>query len=175
MNKHKKTHNNKDLINRKRTLSRLMAIQIFYQFEFYEEQQDINVIKNNVIDNYILDQEDEISSFRGKIDIDLLESLLSGISLGLTEIDFEISQFLKDGWDLEKLPDIALYILRFGAFELKFMRDVPLKVVIDEYVEISSTFFEDKKVTFINGTLENMAKSYRSEEFEKIKNIKKNG
>lgn len=175
MTKNKKINHNKELINRKRTLSRLMAIQIFYQFEFYEEQQEINVIKNNVIDNYILNQDDEITSFRKKIDIDLLESLLSGIVLGLTEIDFEISQLLKDGWDLDKLPDIALYILRFGAFELKFMRDVPLKVVIDEYVEISSTFFEDKKVTFINGTLENLAKHYRNEEFEKIKNNKKNG
>lgn len=175
MTKPQKPQQHKELINRKRTLSRLMAIQIFYQFEFYEEQQDLSVIKETVIDNYVLQQDDEIKSFRNKIDVDLLDNLLNGISLGLIEIDYEISQLLKEGWDLDKLPDIALYILRFGAFELKFMRDIPLKVVIDEYVDISSGFFEDKKVTFINGTLENLAKNYRAEEFEKIKNYKKNG
>lgn len=158
---------------RRRTLSRLIAIQIFYQFEFFEQKTDLEEIKNNVIDNYVLDQEDKISSYRKRIDLNLLESLLAGIKLGMDEIDHEISSCLKEGWDLNKLPDVMLYILRLGAFELKFMHDVPLKVVIDEYVDIAAGFFENKKVTFFNATLENLAKEYRAEEFAKIKNLTK--
>jgi hypothetical protein len=48
------------------------------------------------------------------------------------------------------------------------MKDVPLKVVIDEYVDIGASFFETKKVTFLNGILENLSRHYRSEEFEKV-------
>lgn len=173
MNQEKTKQPNKVILYRKRTLSRLMAIQIFYQFEFYEKSVEIETVKEDLIDNYVLDQKDSVSSFRKKIDINLLNSLLTGITLTCPEIDHDVSGFLKDGWDLDKLPDIMLYILRFGAFELKFMRDIPLKVVLDEYVDIAACFFEPKKVTFANGALENLAKEYRPEEFEKVKNHRK--
>lgn len=157
---------------RKRTLSRLIAIQAFYQFEFHEKKTPLEEIKNNLIDNYVLEQEDKITSYRKRIDLELLETLLAGISLGVEEIDHDIFGLLKEGWDLEKLPDIMIYILRLGAFELKFMRDIPLKVVLGEYVDISAGFFENKKVTFVNAALENLAKLYRAEEFETVKSRK---
>jgi len=160
--------NSKALINRKRTLSRLIAIQTFYQFEFYNGEQPIELVKNDLVDNYVIEQEDSVKSFRKKIDLNLLETLLSGIQINLAEIDHEISGLLKDSWDLETLPDIMLYILRFGSFELRYMKDVPLKVIIDEYVDIGASFFETKKVTFLNGILENLSRHYRSEEFEKV-------
>lgn len=161
---------NKAPTHRKRTLTRLIAIQIFYQFEFYEKKIALEEVKNNVVDNYVLEQEDRVKSFRDKIDKNLLETLLAGVNLGMEEIDHEIFGLLKEGWDLEKLPDVMLYILRLGSFELKFMKDVPLKVVLGEYVDIGASFFENKKVTFLNGTLENLAKHYRAEEFEQVRN-----
>lgn len=165
----KKTNkNNKALINRKRTLSRLMAIQSFYQYEFDKESQTLEQAKEHLIDNYLIEQDDDIKSFRKKIDHNLLESLLAGIELNLQELDDKIAEFLSGQWSLESLPDIMLYILRFGSFELRYMKDVPLKVVIDEYVAIGASFFEDKKVTFLNGILNNLAKSYREEEFTKF-------
>lgn len=159
--------NSKALINRKRTLSRLMAIQVFYQFEFYNEEQTVEDLMNNLIDHYVIEQDDSIKSFRKKIDLSLLETLLSGIQLNLAQIDHEISALLQNNWDLDTIPDTMLYILRFGSFELRYMKDVPLKVVIDEYVDIGASFFEDKKVTFLNGILENLAIHYREEEFAK--------
>ena len=95
----------------------------------------------------------------------MLESLLAGIELNLQAIDEKIAEFLSDKWSLQTLPDVMLYILRFGSFELRYMKDVPLKVVIDEYVAIGASFFEEKKVTFLNGILNNLAKHYRADEF----------
>lgn len=165
MNKPKPTY-------RKRTLSRLVAIQIFYQFEFHEKKIPLTDIKNNVIDNYILQQDDNISSYRKKIDLDLLESLLSGINLGMETIDADIAKYLKGDWELSKLPEVMLYVLRLGAFELKFMHDVPVKVVLGEYVDIAASFFESKKVTFVNATLESLARQYRAEELQQAKTTK---
>jgi N utilization substance protein B len=156
--------------NQKRSLSRLMAIQIFYQHNFFGNEKNLDEIKNDVIENYLIDSDENLSSYREKIDSEFLENLLSGIAFDGIKIDTEISEFLKDGWTLAKLDDVTLQILRLGAFELKSMLDAPLKVIINEYVDIAASFFDSKKITFINATLENLAKKFRNEEFKKIKN-----
>jgi N utilization substance protein B len=60
-------------------------------------------------------------------------------------------------------------ILRLAAFELKFLKDVPVKTVIGEYLEITASFFDEKKISFANGVLESVARKFRKEEFLKIK------
>lgn len=154
----------------KRTLSRLMAIQIFYQHNFFGDEKKLTEVKEDVIENYALDFEEDISSYREKIDENFLNNLVAGLELDSKKIDEEISEFLKEGWNLEKLDDVVYQILRLGAFELKFMKDTPLKVIIDEYVDIAASFFDDKKITFVNATLENLAKKFREEEFKNLKN-----
>lgn len=174
MDKNLKKHKNKkQLAPRKRTISRLMAIQIFYQFEFYLENKPLEAIIDDVVDNYTIDSDQPTSSYRDKVDLDFLKNLLTAANISVDQVDLDIEKYLKDGWNLEKLPDIILYILRFGAIELKFMHDTPLKVVVDEYVDIAAGFFENKKITFVNGILENLAKEYRAQEFAEIQKLKK--
>lgn len=165
-----KSKTNKASPNHKRSLSRLMAIQIFYQHNFFGDEKKLHEIKEDVIENYVLDHEESISSYREKIDETFLNNLIAGLELDSKKIDEEISELLKTGWSIEKLDDLVLQILRLGAFELKFMHDTPLKVVIDEYVDITASFFDDKKITFINAALENLAKKFRAEEFKNLKN-----
>jgi len=162
--------NKSSLAHRKRTISRLMAIQIFYQFDFFKGENHPNDLKNELIDNYILFEGDEVKSYRDKIDGALLENLINGMQLALTEIDLEVSAFLKKDPSLEKLSNVLVQILRFGAFELKFSKDIPLKVLINEYVDISACFFDKAKITLVNSMLENLAKKYREEEFLTVKN-----
>lgn len=153
-----------DISKRRRTLTRIMAVQVFYQFEFFEKQQSLDVLKNNLVDNYALYADEELSSYREKIDYEFLRNLVNGLSLAHVEIDQEVSGFLRGEWTLEKLSNILLQILRFGAFELKFTRDIPYKVLINEYVDIAAMFFESPQITFVNSVLENLAKKYREDE-----------
>lgn len=155
-----------DITKRRRTLTRIMAVQVFYQFEFFEKKQDLDVLKNNLVENYALHADEEVSSYREKIDYEFLRNLVNGLSLAHVEIDQEVTSFLRGEWTLEKLPNILLQILRFGAFELKFTRDIPFKVLINEYVDIAAMFFDSTKITFVNSVLENLAKKYRAEEFK---------
>jgi N utilization substance protein B len=157
-------------LGRKRSLTRLVAIQILYQYNFFNAQnssdkKSIADVTNEIIDNYILDQEETPSSYRQKIDIDFLTNLTAAIIPFLEEIDQDITQLLQKNWTIAKLPDVALEIIRIAVFELRFMTDVPVKVVINEYVDIASSFYDDKKVTFVNSILDNLAKKYRLEEF----------
>ena len=181
--------NKATILHRKRTLSRLIAVQVFYQFEFFKGlnppdsasagptqeptpltrgQISLNELKNNLIDNYVLNSTDEEKSYRKKIDEDFLQNLLDGLALSVATIDPEISALLKSDSKLEKLPSVIRQILRFGAFELKFTQDVPLKVVIYEYVDLTACFFPTPQITFVNSILENLAKKFREEEYSKI-------
>lgn len=146
----------------KRSLSRLIAVQALYQYDFYQGDKDIRELAKQLSENYFLSEEEEKStSYVDKIDGDLLESLLSGIILVLPNIDEEIKSFLKGEWRVEDLPDLMLPILRFASFELKFMKNIPTKVVISEYVDLAACYYEEKKVTFINKVLQNIADKNR--------------
>ena len=163
----KKQKTKKSPTNLKKSLSRLMAIQIFYQNDFLPNEQSLNKIKENLIDNYALDSEEEPTSYRQKIDEVFLNNLINGAALDLKQIDEEILQFLKGDQALEKLDGVALQILRFGVFELKFLPETPAKVIIGEYVDISASFFDNKKISFFNATLQNLAQKFRANEFLK--------
>ncbi len=164
----------KPAINKKRSLSRLMAIQVLYQSEFLEDERELKEITEDIIENYALSFDEDISSYRKQIDRNFIDNVITGISLDSENINQEIKDLVKEGWSLETLDDVLIQILRCGCFELKFFKDIPLKVVIDEYVDIAASFFDDKKVTFANGILENLAKKLREDEYQQVKE-QKNG
>ncbi len=155
---HKKT-------NHKKILSRLMAVQILYQFYFFKEEKSLEEIKGDLVENYLLDPEREIKSYRDEIDENFLNLLLLGFKTEGEKIDLEISKFLKGDWKLDNLESISSQILRLATFELKYMIDVPAKVAIKEYVDIAASFFSDKHLSFINATIDAIAKNLRQSEF----------
>lgn len=154
---------------RKKSLSRLIAIQSLYQFDFFEGKKNLSDIEEDVIENYALEENQEITSYRSKIDEALLKDLLLISLADIERIDAEITQLLKNPADFNKMDEVVKQVLRLGTFELQFMKDTPLKVVLDEYVDIAASFFDDKKITFVNGILDKMAQKFRTEEFEKLK------
>jgi transcription antitermination protein NusB len=147
--------------NRKKTLSRLMAIQIFYQHEFFNREGKLEEIKANLIENYSLDSDQQTTSYQKQIDENLLNILVSGLALEIAEIDAAISEFLKSDWSLDKIENLTLQILRVATFELKNLPETPAKVVIGEYVDIAASFFDNKHLSFINATLDALAKKLR--------------
>ena len=154
------TNDNYKII-RKKDLSRLIAIQIFYQFEFYQGLIAIEEIKNQTIDNYLLNSEDDISSYRSKINEELIDNLLAITNQQVEPINQDIIKFLKHQNSFEQIPDLALDIIRFSAFELKFFHHYTQQAIINSYVNIMASFFSEKMVKFSNGIIENLASHYR--------------
>ncbi len=147
----------------KRSLSRLIAVQSFYQYDFHERKISVEALAEGLTQNYFLSEEEKIPSCEKKIDSDLLQSLLCGLITVKDKIDDEITPFLKGEWRIDNLPDVMLQILRLGSFELKYMKDTPTKVIINEYVDLSSCFYDAKQVTFVNKALQNIANKNRPE------------
>jgi N utilization substance protein B len=146
----------------KRSLSRLMAVQTLYQKEYKDSDSDILIIMDEIIDNYLISlEEEDISSYRKKIDIDFLTNLINGILLVLDKIDEQINEALGEDRNFDQIPDVMLQILRFGTFELQFMKHTPFKVIINEYVDIANAFYEPNKVNFVNAILDKISKNHK--------------
>lgn len=76
----------------------------------------------------------------------------------LREIDGCVSSRLEH-WDFVRLNKVDKAILRLSAYSLLFQKDIPPVVVIHEAVSIARDFGTDDSFRFVNGVLDNIAKS----------------
>ena len=87
--------------------------------------------------------------------------LVKGVSEDVEAIDAEIDAYLNEGWALDRLGILDLWILRLGVFELMSQR-APIAVVINEAVELGNRFgATDESGRFINGVLGSVARELK--------------
>jgi len=82
------------------------------------------------------------------------------------EIGLMIGEALEGGWTLGRLEPLMRSILKAGTYELMARPDIPLRVVITEYVEVAHAFFADKEPALVNGVLDRLARTLRHDELE---------
>ena len=63
------------------------------------------------------------------------------------------------GWKKERVSFVAKAILKLSVYELMFMEDIPAKVSINEAIELSKQYDDEKAYVFINGVLNRAAES----------------
>jgi len=121
----------------------------------------INNILERLTDDYLI----EISRLNKteKADKKHLSRILKGVTKNQKAIDSDIKDNLI-GWSLSRIDSVSRAILRSALYELKECNDIPVKVIINEYIEISKSFFEGEEPNFINGILDKISKIYRSSE-----------
>ena len=98
-------------------------------------------------------------------DAEFFAAIVNGVPQHQVEIDRAIAASLSQSWKLERVDSILRAILRCGVFELIGRRDVPAKVVIDEYVAVAGAFFGADEPGFVNGALDTIARRKRAAEF----------
>lgn len=98
-------------------------------------------------------------------DEDFFRAVVNGVPPHQVEIDRAIAASLSQSWKLERVDSILRAILRCGVYELVARRDVPAKVVIDEYVAVAGAFFGGDEPGFVNGALDTIARRKRAVEF----------
>lgn len=72
--------------------------------------------------------------------------------------DEQIS-LLARNWRIERINYIDRNILRMAIIELQFIPDTPVKVVINEAIELAKTFSTQESAAFVNGILDTFSKS----------------
>ncbi len=79
--------------------------------------------------------------------------LAQGAEENQAALDEHIRTIAKN-WSLERMAAVDRNILRMAAYELLFQPQTPLRVVIDEALEISKLFASAESSKFINGILD---------------------
>lgn len=144
--------------NMARSVARLAAVQALYQMEVSgattaEVVADFSAGK--------LPRETEASYTESEGDFELFKVLVEMAVDRQATLDRAIARHLSKGWRLERIDAVARAILRSGAAELEQRTDIPVAVVIDEYVEIAKAFFEGPEPGFINAALDAAARDLR--------------
>jgi N utilization substance protein B len=139
-----------------RHAARLAAVQALYQMEMNGSGAQ------EVAQEFI---EHRFAELPAVPDTDFFAAILDGVPRHQVEIDRAIAGSLSEKWKLERVDSILRAILRGGVFELVDRRDVPAKVVIDEYVAIAGAFFGAEEPGFINAALDAIARRKRAPEF----------
>ncbi len=78
--------------------------------------------------------------------------LVNGVVQNREKIDRNIQSFAP-AWPVEQIPVVDRNILRLAIFEILIDNKVPVKVAINEAVELAKTFGSDNSSKFVNGVL----------------------
>ena len=142
-----------------KSAARLLGVQILFEMEI--NGKNTKTVVKRLTKDYLKEisqlNKNEIS------DKDYLIKILNGVSLNQNKIDTDIKENLNN-WSLSRIDSVSRAILRSACFEIHECDDVPPRVIINEYVNISKSFFSEKEPNFINGILDTIAKIYRKDE-----------
>jgi N utilization substance protein B len=83
---------------------------------------------------------------------DFARGLVSGVLQNKKKIDQHIKNFAP-AWPVEQIPAVDRNILRLAIFEILLDNSVPVKVAINEAVELAKKFGSDSSPRFVNGVL----------------------
>ena len=92
-----------------------------------------------------------------KDSLEFVSKILKSFAQNYEEINTIISQNLK-GYTIQRLYKIDLAIITLAVIELKFVKETPKEVVINEAVEIAKKYSTEKSPKFINGVLADIVK-----------------
>lgn len=85
--------------------------------------------------------------------IDYIKAVVNGVLEKDEELRSDISENLSGGWKIERISKVSLALLKLALYEIKYMEDIPVKVSINEAVNLDKKFDEPDNSAFINGVL----------------------
>ncbi|MBB6631281.1 transcription antitermination factor NusB [Clostridium algidicarnis] len=133
-------------MNRKR--SRETALELTFQMMINKESSE------ETIENFIENTDYDIN----ELDLDYIKLILKGIDSNKEKLDTEIEKYMVN-WKLQRISKIDHSILRIGCYEILLLKDVPYKVAINEALELTRKYSDEKSISFINGILDNINKN----------------
>ncbi len=141
-----------------RHTSRKLALSSIFSWSFSEPDIDKNVETSaEMLEEEGISYDDELTKF-----------IVNGVREHTDEIDKIVEECAPD-WPIDKIAKIDLVILRIAIFEVLFGKKTPVKVAIDEAIEIAKEYGNDTSHKFINGVLGTVVEKYLPKEKDAVK------
>lgn len=99
--------------------------------------------------------------FKDKDDRQFGIDLLNKTILNTNSLNEEIAEKTMN-WDKDRIANIDLVLLQMAITELKKFSSIPVKVTINEYLEIAKEYSTPKSSVFVNGILDKLVKEYQA-------------
>jgi N utilization substance protein B len=99
----------------------------------------------------------------GHADIEYFQQLMRAIPADVAALDAQIRPLLERS--VAMVDPVERAILRLACYELRDRHEVPVRVVIDQSVELAKTFGAEQGHRFINGVVDRLARRLRPHEF----------
>ncbi|MCL0091965.1 transcription antitermination factor NusB, partial [Dehalococcoidales bacterium] len=136
--------NGKSMVGARRK-ARVLALQALYEIDC--ARHEMEAVVSHLVANSRLSEENATFT----------RQLVSGVIQNKEKIDHDI-QRLAPAWPIEQIPVIDRNILRLAIFEILLDNKVPVKVAINEAVELAKMFGSDNSSRFVNGVLGSVLK-----------------
>ncbi|MGN0026461.1 transcription antitermination factor NusB [uncultured Clostridium sp.] len=133
-------------MNRKR--SREIAMELLFGMTLSKNTLE------ETIETFLEDYEMKLNT----IDLDYIKKVLLKVEENRENIDKKIEDSLTN-WKLDRISKVNLSILRLAIGEMLYIEDVPEKVAINEAIEMTKKYSDEKSVSFINGVLDKAFKN----------------
>ncbi len=128
---------------------RVLALQVLYACESRPGDDFINVYRDTVADSGLSERH-----------IEYAYELTKRVIGSTEELDKSIEEHTQN-WELSRVAIIEKNILRLAFAELKYFKEVPAKVVINEAVELAKEYVSPEAGRFVNGIVDGMYKKTR--------------
>ena len=130
-----------------RTRARAWALQIHYRWEAGDREGSL---RDTLVET--------MATRRiGPRRVPYVRKLLAAMDQHRQEIDAALQKALQN-WRLDRLAAIDRAVLRIGAAELLFDREIPPKVAIQEAIRLAESYGGDESPRFVNGVLDALYK-----------------
>ena len=143
-----------------RSAARLAAVQALYQMEVSGKGVTDALAE---FEAFWIGREIEGIAFKPAENA-FFRDILGGVVREQRPVDVKIDTALAAGWPLKRIEAVLRAILRAGAYELMFRKDVPARVAISEYVEIAHSFYSEDEPGLVNAVLDALARDVRGNE-----------
>jgi N utilization substance protein B len=127
-----------------RRRARRVTLETLYEYDIAEHPAG-EVLQRRLLDNPMENAGVEFTS-----------QLVTGVIANLHDIDKLIARYAPE-WPLDQMAVIDRNILRIAIFEFLILGETPVKVAINEAVELAKLYASDSAPRFINGVLGSLA------------------
>ena len=154
-------------------LSRFDLLRSFYEEKsvYFTDGYDlVNILLIKFVDT-LSNKNDELSALpeiykaspaQSNDDKDFLRKLYRKVILENDELN-EILKNRTKNWDYNRIPLMDLLLLKMAIIELTEMPTVPVKVTLNEYIELAKYFSTTKSKTFVNGVLDKLIRNFNED------------
>lgn len=133
-------------MNRKR--SREIAMELLFGMTLSKNTLE------ETIETFVEDYEMNLNT----IDLEYIKKILFKVEENKEVIDEKIEESLNN-WKIDRISKVNLSILRLAIGEMLYIEDVPEKVAINEAIELTRKYSDEKSISFVNGVLDKAFKS----------------